>query len=188
MAARTTRREARERIIKSFMDSLDRIIPPDEQVAVAGSDVFGLGAAGGCDAEGGDATLLQERAALDGSAAVEAGAVGKCPRCGSDRIYLDHGGQESQKEVISPHGPVVIAKQQLSLPSLWPVFSLRIVNGVCRRGAVDAQAACRLGREAATQQGFAPAARALSEDWGTEEPLHDEQVRRWPRRWAVGGG
>jgi hypothetical protein len=47
------------------------------------------------------------------------------------------------------------------------------------------QAACRLGREAATQQGFAPAARALSEDWGTDEPLHDEQVRRWAE--ALGG-
>jgi hypothetical protein len=41
------------------------------------------------------------------------------------------------------------------------------------------QAARRLGREAATQQGFEPAARALSEDWGTETALHSEQVRRW---------
>ena len=41
------------------------------------------------------------------------------------------------------------------------------------------QAARRLGREAATQQGFDPAARALSEDWGTQMPLHAEQVRRW---------
>jgi hypothetical protein len=36
MSARTTRREARERIIKSFMDSLDRIIPPDEAAPVEG--------------------------------------------------------------------------------------------------------------------------------------------------------
>lgn len=41
------------------------------------------------------------------------------------------------------------------------------------------QAARRLGREAATQQGFEPAARALSEDWATDQPLHAEQVRRW---------
>lgn len=41
------------------------------------------------------------------------------------------------------------------------------------------QAARRLGREAATQQGFEPAARALSEDWATPAPLHPEQVRRW---------
>lgn len=41
------------------------------------------------------------------------------------------------------------------------------------------QAARRLGREAATQQGFGPAARALSEDWAVQAPLHAEQVRRW---------
>ena len=41
------------------------------------------------------------------------------------------------------------------------------------------QAARRLGREAATQQGFEPAARALSEDWAMQVPLHAEQVRRW---------
>ena len=40
------------------------------------------------------------------------------------------------------------------------------------------QAARRLGREAATQ-GFEPAARALSEDWAMDPPLHGEQVRRW---------
>lgn len=41
------------------------------------------------------------------------------------------------------------------------------------------QAARRLAREAATQQGFEPAARALSEDWAVQTPLHAEQVRRW---------
>lgn len=47
------------------------------------------------------------------------------------------------------------------------------------------QAARRLGREAATQQGFEPAARALSEDWAMDRPLHPEQVRRWGE--ALGG-
>jgi len=41
------------------------------------------------------------------------------------------------------------------------------------------QAAARLGREAATQQGFEPAARAVSQDWQLDAPLHAEQVRRW---------
>ena len=41
------------------------------------------------------------------------------------------------------------------------------------------QAARRLAREAATQQGFEPAARALSEDWAVDVALHPEQVRRW---------
>jgi len=41
------------------------------------------------------------------------------------------------------------------------------------------QAACRLGREVATQQSFEPAARALSCDWTLDGPLHSEEVRRW---------
>ena len=41
------------------------------------------------------------------------------------------------------------------------------------------QAAARLGREAVTQQGFEPAARALNVDWQLDPPLHPEQVRRW---------
>jgi hypothetical protein len=41
------------------------------------------------------------------------------------------------------------------------------------------RAAARLGREAATQQGFEPAARALNDDWQLDRPLHAEQVRRW---------
>jgi len=123
MAARTTRREARERIIKSFMDSLDRIIPPDEQVPLRGRTFLDWERQADVMRKAVMPTLLQERAALDGSAAVEAGAAGKCPRCGSDRIYLDHDGEESQKEVISPHGPVVIAKQQCRCRACGRSFS-----------------------------------------------------------------
>lgn len=43
---------------------------------------------------------------------------------------------------------------------------------------LTSQAARRLAREAATQ-GFGPGAKALSEDWGMDPPLHPEQVRRW---------
>jgi transposase-like protein len=68
-------------------------------------------------------TLLQERAALDNAAQVDVATVGKCPRCGSDRIYLDHGGQELQKEVISPHGPLVISKQQCRCRACGRSFS-----------------------------------------------------------------
>jgi hypothetical protein len=42
------------------------------------------------------------------------------------------------------------------------------------------QAACRVAREAAVQQAFEPATRALTSDWGmSDDPLHPEQVRRW---------
>jgi ribosomal protein S27AE len=123
MAARTTRREARERIIKSFMDSLDRIIPPDEQVPLRGRTFLDWERQADAMRKAVLPTLLQERAALDDSAAVEARAVGKCPRCGSGRVYLDHDGREVQKEVISPHGPVVIAKQQCRCRNCGRSFS-----------------------------------------------------------------
>lgn len=111
MAARTTRIEARERIIKSFMDSLDRIIPPEESVPLRGQTFLDWERQADALRKAVLPTLLQERAALDPGAEVEAGGCGQCPRCGSQRLYLDRPNQESQKEVISPHGTVVIVKQ-----------------------------------------------------------------------------
>ena len=112
MAARTTRREARERVIKSFMDSLDRMIPPDEAVPLRGKTFLDWERQADVMRKAVLPTLLQERAGLDQTAVVDADGCGKCPRCGSDRIYLDHGGGEAHKEVISPHGPMVLSKQQ----------------------------------------------------------------------------
>jgi hypothetical protein len=43
------------------------------------------------------------------------------------------------------------------------------------------QAACRLAGEAATQQSFEPATRALNCDWQVDAALHPEQVRRWAK-------
>jgi len=112
MPARTTRREARARIIKSFMDSLDRIIPPDESAPLRGKTFLDWENQADALRKAVVPTLLQERAALDGGAEVSAENCGVCPRCGSDRIYLDHGGRVSQKEVISLHGPLVLGTQQ----------------------------------------------------------------------------
>jgi hypothetical protein len=124
MAARTTRREARERVIRSFMDSLDRIIPPDEAVPLRGRTFLDWEHQADAMRKAVLPTLLQERAALDETAVVaRADGLGRCPRCGSDRLYLDHGGTEAQKEVISPHGPVVIAKQQCRCRSCGRSFS-----------------------------------------------------------------
>jgi hypothetical protein len=125
MPARTTRQEARDRIIKSFMDSLDRIIPPEESVPLRGKTFLDWERQADAMRKAVLPTLLQERAALDDSARVEAGGVGigNCPRCGSDRVYLDHGGRETQKEVISPHGPVVVGKQQCRCRACGRSFS-----------------------------------------------------------------
>lgn len=123
MAARTTRREARERIIKSFMDSLDRIIPPDESVPLRGQTFLDWERQGDDLRKAVVPTLLQERAALDANARLTTDDVGKCPRCGSGRVYLDHGGREAQKEIISPHGPVVISQQQCRCRACGRSFS-----------------------------------------------------------------
>jgi hypothetical protein len=111
MAARTTRHEARERVIKSFMDSLNKIIPPDDAVPLRGQTFLDWEQQVDALRKAVLPTLLQERAALDANAQVEAGQYGKCPRCGSGRIYLDRPDEVPQKEIISPRGPVVIVKQ-----------------------------------------------------------------------------
>ena len=123
MAARTTRREARERVIKSFMDSLDRIIPPEEAVPLRGETFLDWERQAEVMRKAVLPTLLQERAALDETAVVDASACGKCPRCGSDRIYLDHGDEQAQKEVIGPHGPVVLGKQRCRCRACGRSFS-----------------------------------------------------------------
>ena len=123
MAARTTRREARERVIKSFMDSLDGIIPADEAVPLRGKTFLDWERQADVMRKAVLPTLLQERSALDETAVVDAGGCGKCPRCGSGRIYLDHAGEEAQKEVISPHGPVVLGKQQCRCRACGRSFS-----------------------------------------------------------------
>ena len=123
MPARTTRQEARERILKTFMDSLDRIIPPEGSVPLRGKTFLDWEKQADEMRKAVLPTLLQERAALDDSAQVESGHLGNCPRCGSDRVYLDHAGQENQKEVISPHGPVVVGKQQCRCRACGRSFS-----------------------------------------------------------------
>ena len=111
MAARTTRGEARSRIIKSFFDSLDKIIPPDESVPLRGQTFLDWEQQADALRKAVLPTVLQERAALDPGAQREAGDYGQCPRCGSHRIYLDRPDETPQKEIISPHGPVVILRQ-----------------------------------------------------------------------------
>lgn len=124
MAARTTRREARERIIKSFMDSLDQIIPPEESVPLRGQTFLDWEQQADALRKAVVPTLLQERAALDAGAEVEAGGgYGNCPRCGSDRLYLDRPGEKPQKEIISPHGPVVVMKQNCRCRACGRSFS-----------------------------------------------------------------
>ena len=119
MPARTTRKEARQRLLKTILEAVDRIIPEDESKPLKGqtfgewedqTDAFKRAVI---------PTLLEERAALEPSAWVEAG--GHCPHCGSDSIYLEK--QTTLPEVLSPDGPVVIEKQHCRCRTCGGAFS-----------------------------------------------------------------
>jgi hypothetical protein len=120
MAAVTTRQAARERILRAVKAELDRIIPSDESAPMRGrtfrewedqADQF-------------DRTvttiLLQERAALDASAQVDGG--GRCPACGSERVYLENKGVR-KTEMQTPHGKVVVERQTCRCRSCDRTFS-----------------------------------------------------------------
>ena len=122
MAARTTREAARARIRAAFERSLDRIIPADEQVPLKGrtfgewedqADAFDWAVTG---------TLLEERAALEDTATVERGGLGRCCHCGSDRLYLQRA-QPTNKEVRTSHGEVALGHQSVRCRACGRSFS-----------------------------------------------------------------
>jgi len=121
MPARTTRQQARERAVKAFVASLDKVIPPDEAVPLRGRTFR--------DWEGQveelirqtAPTLLEERAALEDTARVDKGQAGRCPHCSSDRVYLE--AQETKPEVLSPHGPVLLPTQHCRCRACGGSFS-----------------------------------------------------------------
>jgi len=119
MPARTTRKEARERLLKTMMAALDRMIPEDEQKPLKGSTFRDWEDQAEAFKRAVLPTLLEERAALDANAAVDRG--GHCPFCGSDSVYLEK--QTSQPEVITPDGPAVIFKQHCRCRSCGGSFS-----------------------------------------------------------------
>jgi hypothetical protein len=119
MAARSTLKEARARVLKTMMQALDRMVPEDESRPFKGSifadwedqaDEFKRAVI---------PTLLEERAALDKRAQVQ--GIGHCPHCGSDSVYLEK--QSTQPEVIAPDGPVLIEKQYCRRRSCGGFFS-----------------------------------------------------------------
>jgi len=107
MPARTTRKEARERLIRTMMAAVDRIIPEDESKPLKGSTFSEWEDQADAFKRAVVPTLLEERAGLEESAHVEHG--GHCPYCGSRSVYLER--QTSRSEIIGPDGPVVFDKQ-----------------------------------------------------------------------------
>jgi hypothetical protein len=108
MPARSTRQEARDRILKAFQAQLDRVMPADEQVPLKGSVFVDFEEQAEALIRASSPVFLEERAALEPNARVEVG--GRCPHCGSDRVYLEK--RTTQTEALSAHGPVVLLKQR----------------------------------------------------------------------------
>ncbi len=107
MSAIRTRREARERITKDFLEVLDQVIPEDEAIPLKGQTFRDFELQGQRVRETVIPTLLEERAALSESARQD--QAGLCPRCGSDRTYLEP--VVRQQELRSPDGVIVITRQ-----------------------------------------------------------------------------
>jgi len=119
MPARTTRQQARQRMIETFMASLDKVIPPEESVPLKRRTFLDWEKQAEQLKRAVIPTLLEERAALEHSAMAEQG--GCCPYCGSDSVYLEK--QTSQVEVHSPEGPVLIQKQHCRCRNCGGSFS-----------------------------------------------------------------
>jgi len=122
MSARTTRQAARQRMRAVFNEALDRMIPADETQPLRGgtflewedqADQFKQEVVG---------CLLEERAALDASAQREAEDLGRCPHCGSDRLYLQRG-EPKNKTIRSPAGEVVLSEQSVRCRGCGKSFS-----------------------------------------------------------------
>ena len=109
MPATTSRQEARERLLKIALSAIDRLVPTDETVPLCGSTFADFEEQ---SYEVSDAILtamIEERAKLERNAVVA--GPGLCPHCGSKRTYLEDKGASFQQEILSPSGPVLIAKQ-----------------------------------------------------------------------------
>ena len=119
MAARTTRQEARARILATVAAQLDRVIPPDEAVPLRGATFADFEDQVESLAREALPVMLEERAALEPNAEVD--SAGRCPHCGSGRVYLKP--RASQSEVLSLHGPVVLYKQHARCRACGESFS-----------------------------------------------------------------
>lgn len=119
MAALTDRRAARERLMKLAEQMVDRLIPSDESVPLKGGtfreweDQADEIERALCPA------YLEERAALEVNARASGG--GRCPHCGSDRVYLIHG--QRKVEMRTTHGQAVVEQQSCRCRSCDRTFS-----------------------------------------------------------------
>lgn len=119
MPARTTRQEARARILATFATQLDRLIPEDETVPLKGATFADFEDQAETLAQATLPVVLEERAALTVQAEVL--RPGRCPHCGSEGVYLEKG--VTQPAVQSRHGAVVLRKQHARCRACGGSFS-----------------------------------------------------------------
>lgn len=122
MAARTTREAARARILAAFEKSLDQIIPADQTMPLHGRTFIEWERQADAFDAAVTTTLMEERAALEDTAQVEAGQLGRCPHCGSDRLYLQRPDPANQS-IRTPHGEVVLGQQSIRCRACDKSFS-----------------------------------------------------------------
>ncbi len=87
MPARSTRQEARARILAAFTGQLDRVIPEDEGIPLKGATFADFEDQAETLAQTTLPVVLEERAALEPNAEVQ--TAGRCPHCGSQGVYLE---------------------------------------------------------------------------------------------------
>jgi predicted Zn-ribbon and HTH transcriptional regulator len=83
------------------------MIPEDESVPLKGATFADFEDQAEVLAQTALPVVLEERAALESNAEVE--AAGRCPHCGSEGAYLEK--EVTQPEVRSRYGPVVLTRQ-----------------------------------------------------------------------------
>jgi hypothetical protein len=119
MAARTTRQEARRRVLAAVQGALDRIMPADESKPLRGGRFVDWEDQAEDFVQAVTPVLLEERSALDDSAEVSQG--GRCPFCSSTVVYLEK--RVVKEEVQTPHGKVVLEQQRCRCRSCDRTFS-----------------------------------------------------------------
>ena len=119
MPARTTCREARTRSVAAFTGQSDRMTPEVESIPLKGATFADFEDQAEVLAQTALPVVLEERAALESNAEVE--AAGRCPHCGCEGAYLEK--EVTQPEVRSLHGPVVLTRQHARCRSCGGSFS-----------------------------------------------------------------
>ena len=122
MAARTTRVAARQRVMAAVEAALDRVIPLDESRPLRGRTFVEWEQQADAFDRSVTTTLLEERAALEDAAAVEPQRLGRCPQCGSDRLYLQRS-EPTDQTLQTPHGPVEMGHQSVRCRACGRSFS-----------------------------------------------------------------